>query len=71
MPQDFGLLSDFTAREFIMYMAAVKGLDKRQAVFRTEDLLGMVNLKDVPDRKIKSYSGGMKQTVGHCTSRAE
>lgn len=64
MPQDFGFYPDFTAREFMMYMAAVKGLDKRQAVFRTEDLLGMVNLKDVADRKIKSYSGGMKQRLG-------
>lgn len=64
MPQDFGLYPDFTAREFMMYMAAVKGLDKRQAVSRTEDLLNMVNLKDVADKKIKSYSGGMKQRLG-------
>ena len=64
MPQDFGFYPDFTAREFMMYMAAVKGLDKRQAVSRTEDLLNMVNLKDVADKKIKSYSGGMKQRLG-------
>ena len=64
MPQDFGFYPDFTAREFMMYMAAVKGLDKRQAVSRTEDLLNMVNLKDVADKKIKSYSGGMKQRIG-------
>ncbi len=64
MPQDFGFYPDFTAREFMLYMAAVKGLDKRQAKKRTEDLLRMVNLSDVADKKIKSYSGGMKQRLG-------
>ena len=44
-------------------ISAVKGLDKRQAVSRTEDLLNMVNLKDVADKKIKSYSGGMKSYI--------
>lgn len=64
MPQDFGFYPDFTAREFMLYMAAVKGLDKRRAKMRTEDLLHMVNLSDVADKKIKSYSGGMKQRLG-------
>ena len=63
MPQDFGFYPDFTAREFMLYMAAVKGLDKRVAT-RTQDLLHMVNLDDVADKKIKSYSGGMKQRLG-------
>lgn len=64
MPQDFGFYPDFTAREFMLYMAAVKGLDKRVAKTRTQDLLHMVNLDDVADKKIKSYSGGMKQRLG-------
>lgn len=64
MPQDFGFYPDFTAREFMLYMAAVKGLDKRVAKTRTQDLLHMVNLDDVAEKKIKSYSGGMKQRLG-------
>lgn len=64
MPQDFGFYPDFTAREFMLYMAAVKGLNKRLAKKRTENLLHMVNLSDVADKKIKSYSGGMKQRLG-------
>ena len=64
MPQDFGFYPDFTAREFMLYMAAVKGLDKRVAKTRTQDVLHMVNLDDVADKKIKSYSGGMKQRLG-------
>ncbi|MCM1119233.1 MAG: ABC transporter ATP-binding protein [bacterium] len=64
MPQYFGFYPDFTAHEFMLYMAAVKGLDKKQAKKRTEDLLQMVNLSDVADKKIKTYSGGMKQRLG-------
>lgn len=64
MPQYSGFYPDFTAREFMLYMAAVKGIDKRKARARTEKLLRMVNLSDVADKKIKSYSGGMKQRLG-------
>lgn len=64
MPQDFGFYPDFTAREFMLYMAAVKGLEKEEAKIRTEELLELVNLQDVANKKIKSYSGGMKQRLG-------
>lgn len=64
MPQDFGFYPDFTAREFMLYMAAVKGVNKRTAKKRTEELLELVNLHDVADKKIKSFSGGMKQRLG-------
>ena len=64
MPQDFGFYPDFTAREFMLYMAAVKGMDKKAAKARTEDLLELVNLHDVAGKKIRSYSGGMKQRLG-------
>lgn len=64
MPQDFGFYPDFTAREFMLYMAAVKGLNKKRAETRTENLLQMVNLQDAADKKIRSFSGGMKQRLG-------
>lgn len=64
MPQDFGFYPDFTAREFMLYMAAVKGIDPKKAKRRTEQLLQMVNLQDVASKKIKSFSGGMKQRLG-------
>ncbi len=64
MSQYFGFYPDFTAREFMLYMAAVKGLNKIKAKRRTEELLKMVNLSDIADKKIKSYSGGMKQRLG-------
>lgn len=64
MPQDFGFYPDFTAREFMQYMAAVKGMNKRKVKSRIEELLHMVNLTEAADKKIKSYSGGMKQRLG-------
>lgn len=64
MPQDFGFYPDFTAREFMLYMAAVKGLNTKTAKERTEQLLHMVNLHEVANKKVKSFSGGMKQRLG-------
>ena len=64
LPQDFGYYPDFTGREFLMYMAALKGLDKRAAKRKCEELLQTVNLKKAADKKIKTYSGGMKQRLG-------
>lgn len=64
MPQDFGFYPDFTAREFMLYMAAVKGLDPQTAKYRTDQLLYTVNLHKVANKKIKSFSGGMKQRLG-------
>lgn len=64
MPQDLGFYPDFTAREFLLYMAAVKGLGPRQAKKRAKELLHMVNLDREGDKKIRSFSGGMKQRLG-------
>ncbi|MBR0213747.1 MAG: ABC transporter ATP-binding protein [Solobacterium sp.] len=64
LPQDFGYYPDFTGREFLMYMAALKGIDKRAAKRKCEDLLQTVNLEKAADKKIKTYSGGMKQRLG-------
>ena len=64
LPQDFGYYPEFTAREFVQYIAALKGLDKNTAKRKTEELLELVGLSDVAGKKIKTFSGGMKQRVG-------
>lgn len=64
LPQDFGYYPDFTGREFLMYMATLKGIDKRAAKRKCEELLQTVNLEKAADKKIKTYSGGMKQRLG-------
>lgn len=64
LPQDFGYYPEFTAREFVQYIAALKGLDQRHARRKTDELLELVGLTDVAKKKIKTFSGGMKQRVG-------
>ncbi|MBR1815962.1 MAG: ABC transporter ATP-binding protein [Lachnospiraceae bacterium] len=64
LPQDFGYYPEFTARDFVMYIAALKGLNKKHAKARTDELLELVGLSDVANKKIKTFSGGMKQRVG-------
>lgn len=64
LPQDFGYYPDFTGREFLLYMAALKGLPKSQARQKSEELLELVGLDGAAGKKIKTYSGGMKQRLG-------
>ena len=64
LPQDFGYYPEFTAREFVQYIAALKGIEKKTAKKKTEELLETVGLSDVANKKIKTFSGGMKQRVG-------
>lgn len=63
MPQQQNLYDNFTGEEFLWYMAALKGLDKKQAVRSINSLLETVNLERVRFKKIHTYSGGMKQRL--------
>ena len=64
LPQDFGYYPEFTAMDFLLYMAALKGLTKRSAKRRANELLELVGLQDMGRKKIKTFSGGMKQRLG-------
>jgi len=64
LPQDFGYYPDFTAQEFMYYMASLKGLKITYARKRTKELLELLNLSDVAKRKIRTFSGGMRQRLG-------
>ena len=64
LPQDFGYYPEFTGEDFLLYMAALKGMRKPQARRKTVELLKLVSLHDVAKKKIKTYSGGMKQRLG-------
>lgn len=64
LPQDFGYYPEFTGEDFLLYMAALKGMRKPQARRKTIELLKLVSLHDVAKKKIKTYSGGMKQRLG-------
>jgi ABC-type multidrug transport system ATPase subunit len=65
LPQELGLYPNLTAREFLDYIAILKGVTDR-AVRRQQvnDVLHQVRLSDEADRQLKTYSGGMKRRVG-------
>jgi ABC-type multidrug transport system ATPase subunit len=64
LPQDFGVYPALSAREFLAFLAAVKGLPAKATPARVDECLAMVGLADVADRRLGDYSGGMRQRVG-------
>lgn len=64
LPQDFGYYPNYTAMEFLMYIAALKGIPRNIAKGRVNELLDTVGLSHVASNKVKTFSGGMKQRVG-------
>jgi ABC-2 type transport system ATP-binding protein len=61
LPQDFGVYDGLTARQFLTYFAALKGIHGRAKV---AEMLELVNLHAVADRAVGGFSGGMKQRLG-------
>ena len=64
LPQDFSYYQDFTGMRFMLYIAALKGLNNTVAKKRSLELLKQVGLEEMKDIKIRKYSGGMKQRLG-------
>jgi ABC-2 type transport system ATP-binding protein len=64
LPQEFGLYEEFSARQMLRYLGAMKGLPGALARRRADELIELVNLEKDADRRLGTYSGGMKQRVG-------
>lgn len=64
VPQEFSVHSAYTAKDFLSYIGALKGLRNQELKTRIEEVLDFVNLSDVADKKVYSFSGGMKRRVG-------
>ncbi|EFH83327.1 ABC transporter ATP-binding protein [Ktedonobacter racemifer] len=64
LPQDFGIYPEFTGRQFLRYLGAMKGLPRSLVNRRVDEVLEIVNLEQEADRKLPTYSGGMKQRIG-------
>jgi len=64
LPQEFGIYPEFTGRQFLRYLAAMKGLPKEVAHPRVDEVLALGHLEAVADRRLTTYSGGMKQRIG-------
>lgn len=64
LPQDFGYYRNYTPTKFLLYLAALKGIEENKAKEKIKELLKLVALEDVANKKMKKFSGGMIQRVG-------
>lgn len=64
LPQQFGFYKNYTPKQYLLYLAALKGIEKREAVSIIPDILDKVALRDVMNKKMRKFSGGMIQRVG-------
>jgi ABC-2 type transport system ATP-binding protein len=64
LPQSFGVYPALTAREFLQYLAEIKGLPRNLAKRRVEYCLENVGLIGAIDQRLGYFSGGMKQRIG-------
>ncbi|MCI8359419.1 MAG: ABC transporter ATP-binding protein [Lachnospiraceae bacterium] len=64
LPQDFGFYPDFTVKDYLMYIASIKGLPRAAALKRVKHMIDQVGLSKEQDRKMKRLSGGMKRRAG-------
>lgn len=64
LPQQFGFYKNYSPKQYLLYLAALKGIKKKDAVAKIDALLEKVALLEVKNKKMKKFSGGMIQRVG-------
>ncbi|MEG0899834.1 MAG: ABC transporter ATP-binding protein [Oscillospiraceae bacterium] len=64
LPQEFGFYPEFTVKNYLEYVATLKGLTRQDTESKIDTLLQKLTLTDVKGKKIKKLSGGMKRRVG-------
>ena len=64
LPQDFGFYPEFTVKDYLLYIAAIKGIRPAVARKKTKELIAKVGLTKAADKKLKKLSGGMKRRAG-------
>lgn len=64
LPQDFGFYPEFSVKDYLLYIATIKGIRPAVARKRTKELIAKVGLSKVANKKLKKLSGGMKRRAG-------
>lgn len=64
LPQEFGFYPEFSVKDYLEYVAALKGLTTKDSKRKIEELLERLTLSHVKNKKIAKLSGGMKRRVG-------
>lgn len=64
LPQDFGYYKNYTPYQYLQYLAALKGISKKEADEKIPHLMKLVALEGAVKKKMGKFSGGMIQRVG-------
>lgn len=64
LPQEFGFYPEFSVQDYLLYIAALKGIPPAAAKKRVKELIAKVGLSRAAHKKIKKLSGGMKRRAG-------
>jgi len=64
LPQNFGYIKELSLWDYLEYIAILKGIDKKTFKVKANEILEKVSLKEYKDKKIDSFSGGMKRRAG-------
>lgn len=64
LPQDFGYYKNYSPYNFLLYMSALKGIGRDVSMRKADELLEIVGLSNVKNKKMRKFSGGMVQRVG-------
>ncbi len=64
LPQEFGYYPDFTVKDYLLYIASIKGVSRAAASRKVMLLLEKTGLSKMKNRRMKKLSGGMKRRVG-------
>lgn len=64
LPQEFGYYPEFTVKDYLMYIASIKGIRPAAAKKRVQELLTQVGMIKASNKRMKKLSGGMKRRVG-------
>lgn len=64
LPQDFGYYKSYSPIKFLSYISALKGIDKNKTDEKIQEILKLVGLEGVGNKKMRKFSGGMIQRVG-------
>ncbi|MFN3621661.1 MAG: ABC transporter ATP-binding protein [Nitrososphaerales archaeon] len=64
LPENLGFYDDMTAKQNLLYTARLNGISMVEAEDKVRRLLDTVGLSDAADKKVSTFSKGMKQRLG-------
>lgn len=64
LPQEFGFYPEFTVRDYLLYIASLKGIRPIVAKKKANQILAQVGLSKAENKKMRKLSGGMKRRAG-------